>query len=96
MTLRPCHLGPGTTAAAPGTPPAACEACAGQHAVALRAAGCGAAAIIAACSVVQHAVPIAGLQCDGDQAVFAATDGRVMKCPAPPSERAQLSILISI
>jgi hypothetical protein len=71
----------GTTAAAPGAGSTACETCAGQHTAALQKAGCDTAAIKSACAVVQEAVPISGLACDGDKAVWVTYPDDGMKYP---------------
>ena len=57
--------------------PSACMGCAGQHQSSLRAAGCNTAEIKNACSISSEQVPISGLQCDGDHAVWVLTgDGK--------------------
>ena len=60
----------GTPLDLPIAPPTACSACAQQHDAQLKQAGCTAAAIASACSIAQLQVPIDGLQCDGDHAVW--------------------------
>lgn len=53
----------------------ACLSCAGQHQSALNAAGCSAAKISTACSIGAKQVPISGLRCNGDHAVWVLTTG---------------------
>lgn len=54
---------------------AACLTCTGQHPALLHSANCTAAQINRACSIRAQQVPLSGLRCDGDHAVWVLTAG---------------------